>query len=103
MEMQRSAAAVATSDEHRLQNERTLQLPRHATHLSLPLLNARAQIVVRNQREACTRSETNKTAALTERLTRELRACLGAGGLARCKPRLYAGALVAAVAGVTQL
>jgi hypothetical protein len=32
-----------------------------------------------------------------------LRACLGAGGLARCKPRLDAGALVAAVAGVTQL
>ncbi len=33
------------------------------TPASLPLLNARAQIVVRNQREACTRSEINKTAA----------------------------------------
>jgi hypothetical protein len=33
------------------------------TPASLPLLNARAQIVVRNQREACTRSETNKPAA----------------------------------------
>ena len=33
------------------------------TPASLPLLNARAQIVVRNQREACTRSETNKTGA----------------------------------------
>jgi hypothetical protein len=33
------------------------------TPASLPLLNARAQIVVRNQREPCTRSETNKLAA----------------------------------------
>ena len=33
------------------------------TPASLPLLNARTQIVVWNQREACARSETNKTAA----------------------------------------
>ena len=39
------------------------RVSRQPTPASLPLLNARAQIVVRNQREACTRSETNKTAA----------------------------------------
>jgi len=81
----------------------------HPTPASLPLLNARAQVVIRNQREACTRTETNKTggvgggSSVARRLTRELRACLGAGGLARCKPRLDAGALVAAEACVTQL
>ena len=31
------------------------------TPATLPLLNARAQIVVRNQREPCTRTETDKT------------------------------------------
>ena len=36
-------------------------------------------------------------------LTAECCARLGAAGLAQCKPRLNAGALVAAVAGVTQL
>ena len=40
---------------------------------------------------------------MAQQLTRELCAGLGAGGLARCKPSLDAGALVAAVAGVTQL
>ena len=46
---------------------------------------------------------TKRRHIVAQRLTRELRACLGAGGLARCKPCLDAGALVAAVAGVTQL
>ena len=57
MEMQRSAAAVATSDERRLPNKHMLQLPRHAAPLSLPLLNARAQVVVRDKLELCTSSE----------------------------------------------
>ncbi len=85
----------------------------------VPILNARAQVVVWNKRKVCTRPTSKHETRLsskwsehrnpdacccqTRALTCKFSSCFGTGCFARCKPRLNTGALIAATTNVTML